>query len=243
MTGGPGDLGGMPPLTTDDNRADRFLEDLIPSDFKGPSSSTPRLQSSTTTTSESKRTYLESTRGGGDPTLGQPLYASTPIKPSTSREYNRDFITESGRSVTPPPKPTEALKTPPMIRKILQSSQQQQASSATSYKHSTTTNTTSSSTSGRPPPVGGVPLPILRDTGLRDRGNYDDPPERKAANYYTSTTTTEHRTDREMSPVKRFPSPYPPKGADNEPPKRLDELLATFGDTSYSVKQLNVTIF
>jgi len=184
---------------------------------------------------------MESSR---DTNLGQPLYSSTPIKPptATTREYSRDFITDTGRSVTPPPKPTEALKTPPMIRKILQSSQQQQqqSSSLTSYKQSTTqhsTTSSSSATSGRPP-VGGVPLPILRDTGLRDRGNYDDPPERKAANYYTSTTTTEHRTDREMSPVKRFPSPHPPKGGDNEPPKRLDELLATFGDTSYSVNKL-----
>lgn len=80
-----------------------------------------------------------------------------------------------------------------------------------------------------------MPTPIV--PAGRDRiPNYDELSDRNAARYYTSTSTTEHRSEREMSPVRRFPSPYPPPGSTEvEPPKRLDELLATFGDHSYSV--------
>lgn len=174
--------------------------------------------------------------------MSPPMYASTPISRTSrdTREYSRELMTDRTRSVTPPPKSADALKTPPMIRKILQSSQQQQqqqqSSSSSSYQqHLHSSSKLTSSSSSRPPPIGGVPLPIIQSPP-RDRiPNYDETQDRSGARYYTSTTTTEHR-EREMSPVKRFPSPHPSRG-EGETPKRLDELLATFGDHSYTVSQ------
>lgn len=217
-----------------------MLDDFISSDYRP----TPALQqaSSSSTSETTKRSYMSESTGRrvrDEPPLSPPMYTSTPISRTSreTREYNRELITDRNRSVTPPPRPSEALKTPPMIRKILQSSQQQQqhASSSSSYQqhqHSSSSNRTTTTSASRPPPVGGVPLPIIQH---RDRiPNYDETPDRPAARYYTSSTTTEHRTDRELSPVRTFPSSHPSRG-DGEPPKRLDELLATFGDHSYSV--------
>jgi hypothetical protein len=142
--------------------------------------------------------------------------------------YGRETIADRTRSVTPPPKPAEGLKTPPLLRKILQ---QSSTSSSSSYnKSSSNYDPKPIPVSGRPP-VGGVPSVGSPGGGIP---SYDDPPEPKPARYYTSTTTTEHRTERELSPVRRFPSPHPRTGDGyGDPPKRLDELLATFEDSSY----------
>lgn len=251
IKGTGGDVVDLPNFTT---------EELLPSDFPALGSGRPSGMESLSS-SETRKTYMSersetSRRGlsnGAPPSsaIGAPLYTSTPVKPlplSSSRNessYTREVITD--RSVTPPPQRVDPLKTPPMIRKILQSSQKDLSSShhhhTTSSSITNTSNLTSSSS--KPPPVGGVPLPILhsgRDSSRETTTtvlkptpipSYDEPPERLGARYYTSTVTTEHR-ERDVSPIRRFPSPQPPKGS-GEPPKRLDDLLASFEDSSYSV--------
>ncbi len=255
IKGTGGDVVDLPNFTT---------EELLPSDFPALGSTRPSgLDSFNGSSSETRKTYMsersETTRRGlsnGAPPsgIGAPLYTSTPVKPlqplTSSRNessYSREVITD--RSVTPPPQRVDPLKTPPMIRKILQSSQKDLSSTSHHHHHTTSsssiTNTSNltSSSSSKPPPVGGVPLPILhsgRDTSRETTTtvlkptpipSYDEPPERLGARYYTSTVTTEHR-ERDVSPIRRFPSPQPPKGS-GEPPKRLDELLASFEDSSY----------
>lgn len=131
--------------------------------------------------------------------------------------------------MTPPPPPSEGLKTPPLVRKILQSS-----TGTHSHLHSSSnTNVRSTTNYDNTKPLCARP-PLNTSPGIP---NYDEPPEpsTNGTRYYTSTTTrTEHRENRELSPVRRFPSPHPPRDYYGEPPKRLDELMATFED-SYTV--------
>ncbi|CAG7835321.1 unnamed protein product [Allacma fusca] len=145
----------------------------------------------------------------------------TPVK-STTSNYTREVIND-GR-VTPPPPQSEGLKTPPLIRKVLQSS-----SNTTSNFHS---HKSTGGPSGRPPP------PVTSSPVIP---SYDEPPEPRTSGtrYYTSTTTTEHRENREMSPVKRFPSPNPPRDVYGGPPKRLDELMATFDDSYTETRHIS----
>ncbi|ODN05048.1 hypothetical protein Ocin01_01567 [Orchesella cincta] len=252
IKGGSGDTD-FPGISTTDSSgpssSHRLLDDLIPSDFPARGTTTtinPAYESSSST--ETRKTYMssaESQRIGGGLSngapsgIGAPLYASTPMKPTSSStsSYSREVITD--RSVTPPPKVVDSLKTPPMIRKILQSSSNDSTSSHRHHHHTTTSSTTATSSS-KPPPIGGVPLPILHAGSSASPSvlkptqipSYDDPPERLGARYYTSTITTEHR-ERDVSPIRRFPSPQPPKQT-GDPPKRLDDLLASFEDSSYS---------
>ncbi|CAL8073626.1 unnamed protein product [Orchesella dallaii] len=257
IKGSGGDID-YPGISTTDSSgpssSHRLLDDLIPSDFPAlgtvgtTTTRNPAYESSSST--ETRKTYMTSSEsqriGGlsnGAPSggIGAPLYTSTPMKPTSSStsSYSREVITD--RSVTPPPKVVDPLKTPPMIRKILQSSSKDSTNHSHyhHHHHTTTSHTTSSSTS-KPPPVGGVPLPIIHAGSSASPSvlkptpipSYDDPPERLGSRYYTSTVTTEHR-ERDVSPIRRFPSPQPPKQS-GEPPKRLDDLLASFEDSNYS---------
>ena len=133
------------------------------------------------------------------------------------------------RSVTPPPPPSEGLKTPPLVRKILQSSTGSHSHLHSSSTSSTTKKTTTDSYDSSKPICARPPL--SSSPGIP---NYDEPPQQTGARYYTSTTRTEHRENRELSPVRGFPSPQPPRDYYGGPPKRLDDLMATFED-SYTV--------
>ena len=215
-----------------EKNSDRIIDDLLPRDRFYPSEFTSRPSqlpaptasrtgglSSSMTTSESRREFMSESRGTGgprEPAIGPPLYTSTPVKSST---YSSSREVLSDRSVTPPPKPADGLKTPPLIRKILQQSQQ----SSSTYNKQVASSYDSSRTGARPP-AGSSPGPIPY---------YDDSEPARTAQYYTATTT--RNETREVSPVKRFPSPHPPREQYGEPPKRLDELLATF-DESYTVR-------
>lgn len=247
MKGTGGDVVDLPNFTTDEFPVSDFPALGAPSRPSGLESMSSSSETRKTYMTSSDTTSSRNLSNGVPPpsAIGAPLYTSTPMKPLTNSRsessYTREVITD--RSVTPPPQKVDPLKTPPMIRKILQSSQKDLSSTSHHHHHSsssTTTHTSNSTPASKPPPVGGVPLPIIqssneisRTSAIHKSPSYDEPPERLGARYYTSTVTTEHR-EREVSPIRRFPSPQPPKGS-GEPPKRLDELLASFEDSSYSV--------
>lgn len=253
IKGTGGDAVDLPNFSTDriissdhSSSSHRLLDDFSTTDAF-PSRPIGGMESMSSS-SETRKTYMTSSEtrrnDGLSNGIGAPLYTSTPMKPVTSSlrdtsSYSRDVITN--REVTPPPQKADPLKTPPMIRKILQSSQKDLSSHHHHHTSTTSSSTTremtsSSMSSSKPPPVGGVPLPILQSSPVSKPApipSYDEPPERIGARYYTSTVTTEHR-ERDVSPIRRFPSPQPPKQG-GEPPKRLDELLASFEDSTYTV--------
>jgi len=205
------------PLDRDPNM-DKFL------DFPqhGPGAPGPGLMS-TKSSSESRREYSRSTERRESPgprmlePMEPPLFTSTPLHQASSSSYSSSRVTntmDQGRSMTPPPRPADGLKTPPLIRKMMQQSQ-------SSYSKEVTSTGT-----------GRAPAPIT----------YEHDTPKPQTQYYTSTTTRNETRERESSPARRFPSPQPPKPAYGEPPKRLDELLATF-DESYTVSSKNVDQF
>lgn len=200
---------------------DRIMEELLPPrDFpplqqQQPS---PRPAISSSSTSESRREFMESRSGGtsGTVTTGgfrcpahQLLAQQEQQQRSlTSKEmYSKESLSSRTVQSSPPPKPIEGLKTPPLVRKVLHSS-------TAAYDKSSYDSRTASST---------------RTT---ERIPYEEPAP--GTQYYTSRTTRTETREREMSPVRRFPSPLPPGQYSSEPPKHLDELLATF-DESYTV--------
>lgn len=170
----------------------------------------PGLMSSSST-SQSRREYSKSTETRGSPGLRSleplepPVFTSTPIQ-NSSYSSSSSKVTTLDRNGTPPPRPVEGLRTPPLIRKVMQQSQS---------SYSKEVNTTSSA---RPH----APITFDHDT--------PKPPTQ----YYTSTTTRAETRERESSPARKFTSPQQPKQNYGEPPKRLDELLATF-DESFTV--------
>lgn len=244
-----------------DNKTDRFLEDLIPKEFQEPSTNyrAPAGPSRPYQTgiSESKRSYMDSSSSTSRHVhetgpVGQPMYSSTPLKSSYS---SKDTFTD--RSVTPPPKQAEGLKTPPLVRKILHESAGGKCPGAPGITSHSTYSKSSMYDSSRTvessrnrPPVATVPIPVSHTHSHPSSyapapsdpfPSYDDPVAHKGARYYTSTTTTEHRENRDMSPIRRFPSPQPPRHGDQygQPPKKLDDLMATFEDSSYHVSELS----